>query len=259
MVSLSDKELSKRLSDAVKRYNRIVKRAEKSGIPKVRLPELVKASDIRKTHVLRRDLEKEIKRLENFSRDSMERVEINKSFKAPRWMIDYYSKNRKLAINFFEKELRRVEKRTEKYPGEGDYEDVIRAKLGVLKRDLKDLDERAFRNAIISINQFNESPSVAKNHYRGFLQVVEIVMDTLGYSDEEKNKFFKKFEVLTPSQFLYLYDNNNLISRVYELYFGKDVNGEIQLNTDDGTAEDLINSLIEDVDSSILDALENAD
>ena len=79
-------------------------------------------------------------------------------------------------------------------------------------------------------------------------------MDTLNFPEEERKKFFKKFEQLTPTQFLYMYDNNPLIDRIYDLYLERDKDGDVILNTDNATAEDLINELMEQADVMIEDA-----
>ena len=54
-------------------------------------------------------------------------------------------------------------------------------------------------------------------------------------------------------------DNNDIIGRIYELYFKRDENGEVVLNTDVDSANELIDVLFEEVDFIIEDAKTNSD
>lgn len=255
-----DKNLNRRLTEAVRNYNLKIERARKAGVPKNRLPVPVQASDIRESLVLSRNIEKEIKRLEKFSRASTEKVKLGKNVYGALWMKEYFKNNRTQAINYYESELRRLNKRAKKFPGESGYSDTVKAKLDVLNKNIDEMDEHEFKAGIRAIEKFIEVPSLRKTQYREYLEVVDKLMDTLGYSEKVKDEFFKKFQVLTPTQFLYMYDETDLIARIYNLYQGRDDDGEIVLNT--GTADEakeLMDLLLQDVDYYILDALKNAD
>ena len=83
-------------------------------------------------------------------------------------------------------------------------------------------------------------------------------MGVLEIDEDVKNNFFNKFQQLTPTQFLYAYDNNDIIARVYELYFKRNADGTVQLNTDVNSANDIMNSLFEQADLMVEDAKVNS-
>ena len=243
----------------VHNFNQTRNRAEKAGVPKNRLPNTIKVSELKASYKNKNDLQKVLKQLEKFTRKATNnRINIGNDFKTTQWNIDFLKTNRNLAKEYFKREFERVEKRVSKFPGERDYLNTISAKIDVLSKDVKNLDDKEFKASLNAVNEFIEAPSVRSTRYRGFLRVVEDVMDSLEVDKKKKDEFFKKFEQLTPTQFLYMYDNNNIIARVYELYFKRNENGEVQLNTDVDSANDIIESLFEQSDLIIEDAKLNS-
>lgn len=239
----------------VHNFNQTRNRAEKAGVPKNRLPNPVKVSELKSNYKTKRALERALNRLDKFSRRSTnERITIGDNFKTTKWNYDYVKGNRDLAQEYFKKEFDRVEKRVSQYPGERDYLNTISAKIDILSKDIDKLEEREFKASLNAVNEFMQAPSQRKSAYRGYLAVVEDVMDTLNIDNTKKNAFFKKFEQLTPTQFLYMYDNNALIERVYELYFKRNENGEVQLNTDVNSANEIIDELLEQANFMVEDA-----
>lgn len=250
---------NKEIQRVVRNFNRTRKRAEQAGVPKNKLPNPVKISELKANFNTRKDLDKVLNQLQKFSvRSTKQRIKIGEDFNTTQWNYDFLKLNRNLAKEYFEKEYARVEKRVSQYPGERDYLNTISAKIDVLDRDIKDLGGREFGAGFRAVNEFMQAPSQRKSAYRGYLAVVEDVMDTLNIDNTKRNVFFKKFEQLTPTQFLYMYDNNALIERVYELYFKRNENGEVQLNTDVDSANEIIDELLEQVDFMVEDAKLNS-
>ena len=230
----------------VNNFNQNRKRAELAGVPKNRLPNPVKVSE------LKANIKTKSKKATN------DRINIGEDFKTTKWNYDYLKINRNLAKEYFENEYKRVEKRVLFLFGEHNYLDTISAKIELLSKDINTLEDREFRASLNAVNEFMHAPSQRKTAYRGYLMVVEEVMDTLNIDKATKDAFFKKFEQLTPTQFLYMYDNNALIERVYELYFKRNENGEVQLNTDVDSANEIIEELLEQADLMIEDAKLNS-
>jgi hypothetical protein len=74
---------------------------------------------------------------------------------------------------------------------------------------------------------------------------VETIMRTLGYDNAHIKEFFSGFEELTPRQFIALYRQSALVSRIYELYIPtKD--GSFRLSTSDEDARSLIETFNEE-------------
>ena len=255
-----NKDFNKRLYKTVRNYNRKIERAEGSGIPKNRLPHRLKVSDLKGSYTKRSELNKVLNQMENFNRSSVKAMGyFNEDVRTTKWNYDFVKTNQLPAIQYFENEFKRVEKRVSKLPGERGYLNTISAKIKTLQKDISEMDDNEFRASLSAINEFITRPSSLKDDYRQYLHCVEEVMDTLNMSTEKKNEFFKKFEQLTPTQFLYAYDNNDIIGRIYELYFKRDENGEVVLNTDVDSANELIDVLFEEVDFIIEDAKTNSD
>lgn len=243
----------------VHNFNQTRNRAEQAGVPKNRLPRTVKVSELKSNYKTRRELERALSQLDRFTRKGTQnRISIGDNFKTTKWNFDYVKNNQNLAKEYFEKEFKRVEKRTSKYAGERDYLNTISAKIDVLGKNIDSLDDKEFTASLNAVNEFMQAPSQQKTAYRSYLAVVEDVMDTLNVDKKKQDAFFKKFEQLTPTQFLYMYDNNDVISRVYELYFKKGEDGEVQLNTDVSSANEIIDSLLEQTDIMVEDAKANS-
>lgn len=251
-------EYNAEIQRKVHNINQNIKRAEKAGVPKNRIPRKVKIKELKASYSTRRELEKALRHLGSFNRKStQDRISIGDS-KTTRWNYDFVKGNQDLAKKYFENEFKRVEKRTARFPGERDYLNTISAKIETLGKNVNELDDKEFRASYNAINEFLGSSSMRKERYREFLSVTEEVMDTLEIDDDTKNKFFKKFEQLTPTQFLYAYDNNDVIARVYELYFKRNADGSVQLNTDVNSAKEIMNSLFEQADLMVEDAKLNS-
>ena len=83
-------------------------------------------------------------------------------------------------------------------------------------------------------------------------------MEKTGYSKEERARFFNKFSKLTPSQFIYAYNHNDIIEKVFSLYH-KDYGEEEARLTDEENADTIIEELIQQADAIIKDAKDNMD
>ena len=254
-----NKAYNARIRNIVHNFNQSRKRAEKAGVPKNRLPRTVKVSELKSSYTSRKEMEKALTQLESFSRKATnDRISIGDNFKTTRWNYDFVKTNQNLAKEYFEREYKRVEQRTSKFVGERDYLNTISAKIETLGKNVNELDDKEFKASYNAINEFLGASSLRKERYREFLSVVDEVMGVLEIDEDVKNNFFNKFQQLTPTQFLYAYDNNDIIARVYELYFKRNADGTVQLNTDVNSANDIMNSLFEQADLMVEDAKVNS-
>ena len=247
--------LNERLRSEVRNYNKRLSRLEKVGINN--LPSHQKVSEIKSRYTNTNDLIKEINRLSRFNRAKLDKVNLNDETKAAKWQIDYLKTNLEAAGEFFEQEFSRVEKKIGRFPGEKTYLDTLAAKINLLDKPINDMTQSQIRSAVAAVNEFAENPTRLKTRYRGFLSEVEWAMQKLGYSDEDREKFFNKFNKLTPSQFLYAYDNNDIIARVYELYHKDYGDEDARLTVEEEDARNIIDSLLEQADYIIKDAQDN--
>lgn len=251
-----DDNLNAELRKVVRNYNKRVVRAEKRGFRN--LPQLEKVSELKSRYKTKGELVREIERLKNLKRgDILTRVENQGGAKAVKWQFDFAKSNIRNAKAYFEREYERVSKRTGKFPGERLYLDTINSKINLLERNLNYMTQSQFRSAVSAINEYYNSSINREAQYRGFLSEVEWVMEKTGIPQEKRDEFFKKFSTLTPSQFLYAYDNNDIIDKVYKLYV-KQGEDEPYLSDPDG-AKEQIEELMQEVDDIVADAKLNAD
>lgn len=253
-----NKNLNSRIRNDVRNFNKRRDRLERLGYKN--LPKHQTVSELKKRYTVRADLERELKFLQGFTEKDLEKkVEFQGGVKAIKWEYDYLKKNTKAAIEYFQREYDRVSKRVGRFPGESMYLDTIVTKLDILNTNIRYMSQSEFRSALSAINEFRNSPTMRTAQYRGFLSEIEWVMQKIGYSEEKRNAFFKKFEQLTPSQFLYAYDNNDIIAKIYNLYHKDYGETEARLTDTEGNAEDLIDDLLEQADGIVKDAQMNMD
>lgn len=247
-----------KIYSVVRNYNKRRTRMEKRGFKQ--LPAPAKVSELKSRYTVRSDLINELNRLKNLGRgDILTKVENEGGARSVAWEFDYLKTNSKNAKEYFQREYERVSKRVGRFPGERTYLDTISAKIDLLDKNINYMNQSDFRSAVTAINEFATSPTRRKEQYRGFLSEVEWVMEKTGYSKDERDAFFNKFSKLTPSQFLYAYDNNDIIAKIYNLYHKDYGESEAHLTSNEDDAKASIEELIEQADEIILDAKANMD
>lgn len=253
-----NKNLNEKVRNAVRNYNARISRMEKRGVS--RLPQKIMVSELKSRYNTRAELDRELSRISTLGRKNViKSVTTSGGAKVADWQYTYAKTNRKSAKEYFEKEYARLNKRTARFPGERMLLDNASAKINLLSRPLDSLNQQQFRSIVATINEFATSTQQLKNSYRGFLSEVEWVMNMVGIDEETKETFFKKFKTLSPEQFLYAYDNNDIINRIYQLYQKDYGEEEARLNVGNEEAENLINMLMEQADVMIEEAKLNAD
>jgi hypothetical protein len=109
---------------------------------------------------------------------------------------------------------------------------------------------KTFRN---TINDYLYANERNLQGYRNWMSEVEMIMRTLGYDNKTINEFFEGFDQLTPRQFLTMYQQSALVSRIYELYIPTKDN-TFKLSTTEDDAKELINTFMLEKDELIENA-----
>lgn len=252
-----DKELNSRIRREVDNFNKKRKRAIQRGFRQ--LPPAMKVSELKARYTVRNDLNRELNRLRKFNiTDALKKVETQGGIDSTAWEMKYLKGNVRNARDYFQRELNRASKRVAKFPGEAERVNNIRAKIDALDIDLAYMNQEQFRSARRAIFEYVEAPAKRKAGYRGFLTEVDLVMQRLGYSQDDIDSVLDKFNELNPDQFLYAYDHFDIISRIYELA-DSPIYGGLKLNTSEKDAENLVDTLMEQVDGVITDAKNNVE
>lgn len=250
-INFTPKE-NARIRRVVKNFNARSARAGKQGM-KVRGATL-KVSDLKARY---RDssideLNKELKLLDSFSlRKSKEQYTNLLGAKAPKWKLEYLKANQEAAKAHFLREHMRVSGETINFPSERLELDNITKKINILNKPLDQMKQHELNTYMATINEYMEEPALQRAGYRGFLSEVDSVMTLLGYDQKTKNSFYRKLSKLKPYQFNSLYEDNDLINRIYELADSPTYKHGIKLNTSRDDASRLIDTLLEEIDDLV--------
>lgn len=243
----------------VHNFNQNRNRALKSGYPKSKLPTSIKVSELKARHSNRASLNKELKKLEKFNQKNyLKTVTTDKGVKINKWNYDYLKYNRDEAIKYFEGRRKHLQSKIKHgYPGESLTLDNVKVKLKLLRSDLQKMTDKEVGAYNATIQEYLNYPAKRAAGYRGFLTEVDFVMQNVQIPKKQRDEFFKKFTVLDADQFHYLYENSDLIERIYDLIDSPSHGGDrMKMNTTEEDAADLINTLFEDIDQLILEAQE---
>ena len=255
-----DPEYNKEIRRVVKNFNQSVTRAMKRGTPKNVLPDTIKVSNIKELYDTRAELNRQLAQIEKFKiKDLKTYVNTKSGQQIRKWKYDYLELNAEHAKEYFEKRRDAVSQKINRgFAGESMRLDNINSKLETLSLDTSKMSESQYRSYEAAIREYMTAPAKIKAGYRGFLSEVDEVMKRVQIPKEESDAFFKKFRVLTPDQFQYLYEHSDIIDRVYDIIDSPIHGNKTKMNTSKKDAKKIITTLIEEVDDLILDAQENA-
>lgn len=250
------KEFNSEAQNIVKNYNAKVKRARNAGIKRV--PETVKLRELKALNKTRSELNRELNRLKSFERSTLNPITTKGGATTSSFELKTLKNNLAGAREFFASQVERRKKRDKKFPAERLLLVNAQEKLKLINKEIDELKPEEFRSFVATVREYRDYPAKRAAGYRGYLSEVENVMNVLGYPKSKIDELLNKFNKLNPDQFFYAYDKFPLIDRIYELA-DSPIYGEIKLNTTDDDATDLINTLIEEADDIIKEAIENVD
>lgn len=241
---------NKEISRVVQNFNRKRNRAIKQG--KRLVPPKMTVSDLKLRYENRRDLNRELKLLEKFGkRDALVEVENAGGAKAVKWEVQYLKSNLKYAKEYFDREIKKASHiDTSMAVTKKEHLDNLRAKRQFLDLELSQLSPEDFRTFKKTMNDYFYGNKRNLQDYRNWLNEVELIMRNMGYDNKTIDKFFEGFDTLTPEQFINLYRENALVSRIYELYIPTNDNS-FKLSTSEEDAKNLIDTMMEEKDQMI--------
>lgn len=244
------KDYNQNLRREVSNFNRRRDTAVKAGFKNV--PDKAYVSELKRRYDKREDLNRELKRLREFNRNSLREVELSGGVKAVRWNIDYIKNNLEQAKKYYEREEAILADRVGRFPSErGDLDIVIRNKE-ILNRNIMEISQDEFDDLKGSIDTFIRSRNKWGAGYRGFMAEVDDVMTKVNIPKEDRDAFFAKFNKLSHEEFFYMYEENDLIKRIYALIDSPKHKNE--LNTGVKDAKKYIKDLMEQADTLIEEA-----
>lgn len=248
-------EYNAEIRRVVKNFNQKRNRAIKRGYKY--LPPKLTVSELKARYTTRQQLNRDLKLIKNFTAkrdDALKVIETSGGAKAIKWEYEYLKSNLKYAQDFYDREIENAAKLdTTMQVAKSEYLNNLRAKRDYLNLELSELSQSQFRTFRNTINEYLYANERNLNSYRNWMNEVEIIMRNLGYDNSTINKFFEGFNELTPRQFLNMYRQSALVSRIYELYIPtKD--SSFKLSTTEEDAKELINTFMIEKDEMIAKA-----
>lgn len=236
----------------VKNFNQKRNRAIKRGYKY--LPQPLTVSELKSRYETRSQLNRELNQIKKFNKsgdEALKVVETSGGAKAIKWEYDYLKNNLNYAKSFYDREIADAAKlETNMMVVKAEYINNLKSKRDYLNLELSELNQSQFRTFKKTINEYLYANERNLQSYRGWMNEVEIIMRNLGYDNKDINKFFEGFDKLTPRQFLNMYRQSALVSRIYELYIPtKD--HSFKLSTTEEDAKELINTFMLEKDEMI--------
>ena len=236
----------------VRNFNQKRNRAIKRGYKY--LPPKMTVSELKSRYTSRSQLNRDLNALKRFNREgdkALKVVETSGGAKAIKWEYDYLKKNLQYAKEFYDREIEDAARLdTPMMVAKSEYINNLKSKRDYLNLELAELSQSQFRTFRNTINEYLYANERNMNGYRNWMNEVELIMRNLGYDNKTINKFFEGFNELTPRQFLTMYRQSQLVSRIYELYIPtKD--HSFKLSTTEEDAKDLINTFMVEKDEMI--------
>lgn len=248
-----DKAYNAKIAKAVKNFNEKRNRAIKRGFKDV--PSPVRVSDLKARYTSRRELNKQLDILRQFSsakKDLLKRIENQGGAKSTEWNWNYLQSNVKDAIEYYKREYETIAKRVGDFPGERMLLDNIADKIKTLQLDSAYMTQSQFDSYKATISYYLKMPQRMRSGYRGFLQEVELVMKRVGYDEKQVSSVFDRLKVLQPYQFHQLYEESDLIRRIYDLAESpKHGDQDIKLTTDEENAKEILDTFLEELDEDV--------
>lgn len=247
-----DKAYNAEIRRVVRNFNQKRNRAIKRGYKY--LPPKMTVSELKSRYTSRSQLNRDLNALKRFNREgdkALKVVETSGGAKAIKWEYDYLKKNLQYAKEFYDREIEDAARLdTPMMVAKSEYINNLKSKRDYLNLELAELNQSQFRTFRNTINEYLYANERNMNGYRNWMNEVELIMRNLGYDNKTINKFFEGFNELTPRQFLTMYRQSQLVSRIYELYIPtKD--HSFRLSTTEEDAKDLINTFMVEKDEMI--------
>lgn len=236
----------------VRNFNQKRNRAIKRGYKY--LPPKMTVSELKSRYTSRSQLNRDLNALKRFNREgdkALKVVETSGGAKAIKWEYDYLKRNLQYAKEFYDREIEDAARLdTPMMVAKAEYINNLRSKRDYLNLELTELSQSQFRTFRNTINEYLYANERNMSGYRNWMNEVELIMRNLGYDNKTINKFFEGFNELSPRQFLTMYRQSQLVSRIYELYIPtKD--HSFKLSTTEEDAKDLINTFMVEKDEMI--------
>lgn len=240
-----DPQYNAEIKRVVRNFNQKRNRAIKRGYHF--LPPKLTVSELKSRYTSRSQLDNDLNAYRRFNKEgdkALRVVETSGGAKAIKWEYDYLKRNLRYAKSFYDREIRNASTLdSDMQVAKAEYLNNLKAKRAYLDLELSELNQSQFNTFKTTINEYLYANERNMNGYRNWLNEVEIIMRHLGYDNKTIDKFFAGFDKLTPRQFINMYRQSALVSRIYELYIPTS-DHSFKLSTTEDDAKELIDTFM---------------
>ena len=259
MTTRFDPEFNEEIRRVVKNFNQKRLRAYKRGFSY--LPDRAYVSKIKQNFDTKKEIQKYLKDLEKFNTmgdSAFDVVETAMGGRISKYNLMFIKDNLKDTKDFFDRQIEEAKELfyEDQYSmARRDYLFNLQAKRQYLEQDIMNLTQSGIRTFEKYTKQALNNNRNMLSSYKGFLSVVENVMQMVGYDEKGISDFFGKMANLTPAQFIKMYRSNDLIARIYELIISPKA-GKARLNLDEDEARGLVDTMLKNFDKMKAEALD---
>ena len=259
MTTRFDPEFNEEIRRVVKNFNQKRLRAYKRGFSY--LPDRAYVSRIKQNFDTKKEIQKYLKDLEKFNTmgdSAFDVVETAMGGRISKYNLMFIKDNLKDTKDFFDRQIEEAKELfyEDQYSmARRDYLFNLQAKRQYLEQDIMNLTQSGIRTFEKYTKQALNNNRNMLSSYKGFLSVVENVMQMVGYDEKGISDFFGKMANLTPAQFIKMYRSNDLIARIYELIISPKA-GKARLNLDEDEARGLVDTMLKNFDKMKAEALD---
>lgn len=259
MTTRFDPDFNEEIRRVVKNFNAKRNRAYKRGFSY--LPDRAYVSKIKQNFDTKKEIQKYLKDLEMFNTmgdSAFDVVETAMGGRISRYNLMFIKDNLKDTKDFFDRQIEEAKELfyEDQYSmARRDYLFNLQTKRQYLEQDIMNLTQSGIRTFEKYTKQALNNNRNMLSSYKGFLSVVENVMQMVGYDEKGIADFFGKMANLTPAQFIKMYRSNDLIGRIYELIISPKA-GKARLNLDEDEARGLVDTMLRNFDKMKAEALD---
>lgn len=259
MTTRFDPDFNEEIRRVVKNFNQKRLRAYKRGFSY--LPDRAYVSRIKQNFDTKKEIQKYLKDLEKFNTmgdSAFDVVETAMGGRISKYNLMFIKDNLKDTKDFFDRQIEEAKELfyEDQYSmARRDYLFNLQAKRQYLEQDIMNLTQSGIRTFEKYTKQALNNNRNMLSSYKGFLSVVENVMQMVGYDEKGIADFFGKMANLTPAQFIKMYRSNDLIGRIYELIISPKA-GKARLNLDEDEARGLVDTMLRNFDKMKAEALD---
>lgn len=231
-----DKKLNKQINDVLRKYNNKIDRLRRKGGSYI-LPQKVTKDYLMDVSYTRRDLQRRLRNLENFTQRGAETTVITKGYAISLYELEYLKREKSRVKRKLKKEITRYETvkptisgkktaRTFAQMGDTSYLNAL-AKYKMVDVDIEELNEEQLKNYRNLLYRLGINKDyLAEGFKANYIDMLTKVGYYVGYPNSKIQRIIDMLNEVEAEKFYDLYRTEKIIKAVAEYYYAM-VDGQI--------------------------------